>query len=245
MQTEWWKDAVVYQIYPRSFQDSNGDGIGDLRGIIQRLDYIRSLGATVIWLCPIYASPLIDNGYDISDYYAIHPELGTMEDFDCLLRQAHQRGLRVIMDLVVNHTSDQHRWFQEGTSGQNPAYRDYYIWETEKPNRWGSWFGGSAPDGAAEQGGVGALIVALQRFGADALVLCGFLQNALVEQGELKPLRQRMGDIQSAAAGFPADGYDQLMGHRKDLLTKWWAAAPARRTAPADAADKAAESDGL
>ena len=144
MQTEWWKDAVVYQIYPRSFQDSNGDGIGDLRGIIQRLDYIRSLGATVIWLCPIYASPLIDNGYDISDYYAIHPELGTMEDFDCLLRQAHQRGLRVIMDLVVNHTSDQHRWFQEGTSGQNPAYRDYYIWETEKPNRWGSWFGGSA-----------------------------------------------------------------------------------------------------
>ena len=107
MQTEWWKDAVVYQIYPRSFQDSNGDGIGDLRGIIQRLDYIRSLGATVIWLCPIYASPLIDNGYDISDYYAIHPELGTMEDFDCLLRQAHQRGLRVIMDLVVNHTSDQ------------------------------------------------------------------------------------------------------------------------------------------
>ena len=144
MRTEWWKDAVVYQIYPRSFQDSNGDGIGDLRGIIQRLDYIRSLGATVIWLCPIYASPLIDNGYDISDYYAIHPELGTMEDFDCLLRQAHQRGLRVIMDLVVNHTSDQHRWFQEGTSGQNPAYRDYYIWETEKPNRWGSWFGGSA-----------------------------------------------------------------------------------------------------
>ena len=144
MQTEWWKDAVVYQIYPRSFQDSNGDGIGDLRGIIQRLDYIRSLGATVIWLCPIYASPLIDNGYDISDYYAIHPELGTMEDFDCLLRQAHQRGLRVIMDLVVNHTSDQHRWFQEGTSGQNPVYRDYYIWETEKPNRWGSWFGGSA-----------------------------------------------------------------------------------------------------
>ena len=98
MQTEWWKDAVVYQIYPRSFQDSNGDGISDLRGIIQRLDYIRSLGATVIWLCPIYASPLIDNGYDISDYYAIHPELGTMEDFDCLLRQAHQRGLRVIMD---------------------------------------------------------------------------------------------------------------------------------------------------
>ena len=93
MQTEWWKDAVVYQIYPRSFQDSNGDGIGDLRGIIQRLDYIRSLGATVIWLCPIYASPLIDNGYDISDYYAIHPELGTMEDFDCLLRQAHQRGI--------------------------------------------------------------------------------------------------------------------------------------------------------
>lgn len=152
MQTEWWKDAVVYQIYPRSFQDSNGDGIGDLRGIIQRLDYIRSLGATVIWLCPIYASPLIDNGYDISDYYAIHPELGTMEDFDCLLRQAHQRGLRVIMDLVVNHTSDQHRWFQEGTSGQNPAYRDYYIWETEKPNRWGSWFGGSAWEYNAQVG---------------------------------------------------------------------------------------------
>ena len=120
-----------------AFKTATGDGIGDLRGIIQRLDYIRSLGATVIWLCPIYASPLIDNGYDISDYYAIHPELGTMEDFDCLLRQAHQRGLRVIMDLVVNHTSDQHRWFQEGTSGQNPAYRDYYIWGNRKAEQMG------------------------------------------------------------------------------------------------------------
>ena len=109
--TFWWKDAIIYQIYPRSFQDSNGDGIGDLRGIINRLDYIKKLGATAIWLCPIYASPNDDNGYDISDYQAIHPDFGTMSDFDALLTAAHSKGIRIIMDLVVNHTSDEHSWF--------------------------------------------------------------------------------------------------------------------------------------
>lgn len=143
MQTEWWKDAsYIRSIRGASRQQRGWDWRS--RGIIQRLDYIQKPRRNRDLALSDYASPLIDNGYDISDYYAIHPELGTMEDFDCLLRQAHQRGLRVIMDLVVNHTSDQHRWFQEGTSGQNPAYRDYYIWETEKPNRWGAGFGGSA-----------------------------------------------------------------------------------------------------
>lgn len=142
--TEWWKDAIVYQIYPRSFQDSNGDGIGDLNGIIQRLDYIKYLGADVIWLCPIYASPNADNGYDISDYFSIHPDFGTMEDFDRLLSQAHQKGLRIIMDLVVNHTSDEHAWFQQSRSSRDNPFRDYYIWRDEKPNNWCSWFSGPA-----------------------------------------------------------------------------------------------------
>ena len=144
MKTDWWKDAVVYQIYPRSFQDSNGDGIGDLNGIRMRLDYIRDLGADVIWLCPIYASPGADNGYDISDYYAINPDFGTMEDFDCLLAEAHSRGIRIVMDLVVNHTSDEHAWFQKSREGRDNPYRNYYIWRKEKPNNWQSWFGGPA-----------------------------------------------------------------------------------------------------
>lgn len=148
MERQWWKEAVVYQIYPRSFMDSNGDGIGDLRGIIQKLDYIRSLGANVIWLCPIYDSPNADNGYDIRDYYAIMKEFGTMNDFDELLLQAHRKGLKIVMDLVVNHTSDEHEWFRK--SRQNPAgrYRDYYIWKDgqggAEPNNWGGVFGGSA-----------------------------------------------------------------------------------------------------
>ena len=148
MEKQWWKESVVYQIYPRSFLDSNGDGIGDLRGIMEKLDYIRDLGADVIWLCPIYDSPNADNGYDIRDYRAIMKEFGTMEDFDELLLQAHRKSLRIVMDLVVNHTSDEHEWFRK--SRQNPAgqYRDYYIWKNGKdgaePNNWGAVFGGSA-----------------------------------------------------------------------------------------------------
>lgn len=155
-QTEWWKSAVVYQVYPRSFRDSNGDGVGDLRGIISNLDYIRTLGADVIWLNPIYASPNDDNGYDISDYYAIMPEFGTMADFDELLREAHARGLHILMDLVVNHTSDEHPWFLESRKSKDNPYRDYYIWregrEGEPPNNWGSCFGGSAWEQCPETG---------------------------------------------------------------------------------------------
>lgn len=129
----WWKEAIVYQIYPRSFQDSNEDGIGDLRGIIRRLDYIRSLGVDVIWLNPIYASPNDDMGYDISDYRAIMKEFGTMEDFDDLLEEVHRRGLKLVLDLVVNHTSDEHPWFQEARkSRKNPFYRYYHWWPVEK-----------------------------------------------------------------------------------------------------------------
>lgn len=144
----WWKDAVIYQIYPRSFQDSNGDGIGDLNGIINRLDYIKDLGATAIWLCPVYESPNDDNGYDISNYQGIHPDFGTMDDFEALLSAAHAKGLKIIMDLVVNHTSDEHRWFLESRSDHSGPYRDYYIWRPGKnggpPNNWNSWFGGPA-----------------------------------------------------------------------------------------------------
>ena len=144
MSTEWWKDAIVYQIYPRSFQDTNGDGIGDLNGITMHLDYIRDLGADTVWLCPVYASPGDDNGYDISDYYAINPEFGTMEDFDRLLAAAHERGIRIIMDLVVNHTSDEHAWFRASRASRDNPFRDYYIWRDTPPNRWQSWFGGPA-----------------------------------------------------------------------------------------------------
>ena len=149
MNKTWWKEAVVYQIYPRSFMDSNGDGIGDLKGITSRLDYLKELGVDVIWLSPIYRSPNDDNGYDISDYQAIMDEFGTMEDFDELLRQAHVRGLRIVMDLVVNHTSDEHKWFVESRKSTDNAYRDYYIWRKGRdgglpPNNWGSCFSGSA-----------------------------------------------------------------------------------------------------
>ena len=149
MDRKWWQSSVVYQIYPRSFQDSNGDGIGDIPGITKRLPYIRELGADVIWLSPVYQSPNDDNGYDISDYQAINPEFGTMEDFDEMLRTAHSLGLKIVMDLVVNHTSDEHRWFKEALKGKDNPYRDYYIWRDPKengdaPNNWGSCFGGSA-----------------------------------------------------------------------------------------------------
>ena len=148
MERRWWQKSVVYQIYPRSFQDSNGDGIGDLRGITARLDYIRKLGADTIWLSPVYQSPNDDNGYDISDYQAIMKEFGTMQDFDEMLEKAHALGLKIVMDLVVNHTSDEHRWFAESRSSRENPWRDYYIWRDGKnggvPNNWGSCFGGSA-----------------------------------------------------------------------------------------------------
>ena len=128
MKRIWWKEAVIYQIYPRSFMDSNGDGIGDLQGIISRLDYLKYLGIDVIWLSPVYQSPNDDNGYDISDYQDIMDEFGTMADFDALLAAAHERGIKIVMDLVVNHTSDEHRWFMESRKSRDNAYRDYYIW---------------------------------------------------------------------------------------------------------------------
>ena len=144
----WWKESVVYQIYPRSFMDSNGDGIGDLNGITEKLDYLKALGIDVIWLSPVYRSPNDDNGYDISDYEAIMDEFGTMEDFDRLLEAAHERGIRIVMDLVVNHTSDEHAWFIESRSSRDNDKRDYYFWREGKnggpPNNWGSFFSGSA-----------------------------------------------------------------------------------------------------
>lgn len=149
MNKTWWKEAVIYQIYPRSFMDSNGDGIGDLKGITSRLDYLKYLGIDVIWLSPVYQSPNDDNGYDISDYQAIMEEFGSMEDFDEMLAEAHKRGIRIVMDLVVNHTSDEHKWFMESRKSKDNAYRDYYIWREGKdaqtpPNNWGSCFSGSA-----------------------------------------------------------------------------------------------------
>ena len=144
----WWKEAVIYQIYPRSFMDANGDGIGDLAGITSRLPYLRELGVDVLWLSPIYASPNDDNGYDISDYRAIMEDFGTMADFDALLAAAHRMGLKIVMDLVVNHTSDEHPWFIESRRAKESPYRDYYIWRPGKagnePNNWESCFSGSA-----------------------------------------------------------------------------------------------------
>ena len=144
----WWKEAVVYQIYPRSFADSNGDGIGDLNGITAHLDYLKELGIDVVWVSPIYASPNHDNGYDISDYQAIMKEFGTMEDFDRMLSGIHERGMKLVMDLVANHTSNEHAWFVESRKGKDNPYRDYYIWRDGKddgpPNNWGSAFSGSA-----------------------------------------------------------------------------------------------------
>ena len=143
----WWQKSVVYQIYPRSFMDSNGDGIGDLQGIIGKLDYLRNLGVDVIWLSPFYASPNADNGYDISDYQKIMEEFGTMDDFDELLKEAHQRNLKIIIDMVVNHYSDEHEWFKKSKAGIEP-YRNYYIWrkgvDGKEPNNWRSNFSGSA-----------------------------------------------------------------------------------------------------
>lgn len=148
MKKQWWKEAIAYQIYPRSFMDSNGDGIGDIKGILSKLDYLKELGIDVIWISPIYKSPNDDNGYDISDYEAIAEEYGTLDDFDELLEAVHKRGMKLIMDLVINHTSDEHPWFIESRSSKDNKYRDYYIWrngkEAREPNNWESIFGGSA-----------------------------------------------------------------------------------------------------
>jgi oligo-1,6-glucosidase len=131
----WWKEVVVYQVYPRSFMDSDGNGVGDLKGRVSKLDYIKSLGVDAVWLNPIYASPNDDNGYDISDYRAIMPEMGTMTDFETLLRGMHQRGIKLIMDLVVNHCSDEHEWFKQSRSSRNNAYRDFFCRASPNPNR--------------------------------------------------------------------------------------------------------------
>ena len=148
MERKWWKEAVVYQIYPRSFMDSDGDGVGDLKGIISKLDYLKELGIDVVWLSPVYQSPNDDNGYDISDYQAIMAEFGTMEDFDRMLAGMHERGIKLVMDLVVNHTSDEHPWFVESRKSRDNPYRDYYFWREGKdgrePNNWASCFSGSA-----------------------------------------------------------------------------------------------------
>lgn len=149
MRNEWWKSAVIYQIYPKSFQDSNGDGIGDLQGIRQRLPYLQSLGVDALWLSPVYQSPQIDNGYDISDYYQIDPMFGTNEDMNALIADTHARGMKIIMDFVANHTSDQYSWFQESRKSLDNPYSDFYIWRDPRPdgsapNNWGSSFGGSA-----------------------------------------------------------------------------------------------------
>ncbi|MDP1442142.1 glycoside hydrolase family 13 protein [Priestia megaterium] len=148
IQQKWWHKSVIYQIYPRSFYDSNGDGIGDINGIILKLDYLKKLGIDVIWLSPVYESPNIDNGYDISDYYSILSEFGTMNDMNELLFESHKRGIKIIMDLVVNHTSDHHKWFIEARKSKDNPYRDYYIWRdpvnNQEPNELKSNFGGSA-----------------------------------------------------------------------------------------------------
>ena len=148
MKKTWWKEGVVYQIYPRSFKDSTGNGVGDIYGIIEKLDYIKSLGVNMIWICPIYSSPNDDNGYDISDYRKISEEFGGNKAFDILLKEMHKRGLKLIMDLVANHSSDEHKWFQESKKGENNPYHDYYIWKRGDfdvpPNNWLSVFSGSA-----------------------------------------------------------------------------------------------------
>ena len=147
-QTPWWQSAVIYQIYPKSFQDSAARGTGDLKGIMARLDYLKTLGVDALWLTPVYVSPQVDNGYDIADYYAIDPAYGTMADFEALLAAAHARDIRIVMDIVVNHTSTEHAWFKSALGDKNSPYRDYYIWRDPVdggvPNNWQSKFGGSA-----------------------------------------------------------------------------------------------------
>jgi alpha-glucosidase len=154
----WWRNGIFYQVYPRSFRDSDGDGVGDLKGIIERLPYLESLGIDAVWLSPIFPSPMADFGYDISDYTGIDPLFGSMEDFDALIEAVHVRGLKLILDLVPNHTSDRHPWFAESRSSRDNPKRDWYIWcdgnpDGRPPNNWLSEFGGSAwqHDAATEQ----------------------------------------------------------------------------------------------
>lgn len=145
---KWWKEAVIYEVYPRSFQDSNGDGTGDIRGVINRLPYIKEFGANAVWLCPCYKSPWSDNGYDVADYYQVAPEFGTNEDLYELIEKAKEYGIKILLDLVMNHTSDEHAWFQEALQNPDSKYRDYYFFEKgtdgQPPNNWRSYFGGSA-----------------------------------------------------------------------------------------------------
>ena len=154
---DWYKDLVIYQIYPRSFKDGNNDGIGDLKGMIEKLDYLKELGINAVWMSPVYASPNVDNGYDISDYFVIMEEFGTMEDWDAFRDGAHERGIAIIMDLVLNHSSDKHKWFLESKKSRNNPYSDYYIWRDPAPdggapNCWISVFGGSAWEYVPERG---------------------------------------------------------------------------------------------
>ncbi len=148
MERKWWKEAVGYQIYPRSFKDTTGNGIGDLRGIIEKLEYLETLGIDLIWICPFYKSPMDDNGYDVSDYYDIDPLFGTLDDIKELIEKAHKKGIRIVADLVLNHTSDEHPWFIEASKSKDNKYRDFYIWADGKdgcePTNWASFFGGSA-----------------------------------------------------------------------------------------------------
>ncbi|MGL4538375.1 MAG: alpha,alpha-phosphotrehalase [Cetobacterium sp.] len=148
LEKDWWKSATVYQIYPKSFCDSNGDGIGDIRGIISKLDYLKNLGVDVVWTTPMYVSPMMDNGYDIADYYDIDPIFGTMEDFHLLLNEMHKKEMKLIMDMVINHTSTEHFWFKEALKGPENKYHNYYIWKegtpNKAPNNWASKFGGNA-----------------------------------------------------------------------------------------------------
>ena len=157
-QEKWWQKAVVYQIYPRSFQDSNGDGIGDIPGITSRLDYLADLGIDAVWLSPVYRSPQDDNGYDISDYQDIDPMFGNLEDMERLIQEAGKRNIRIVMDLVLNHSSDEHRWFQEAKRSKDNPYHDYYVWRDGKegvlPNEMKSVFGGPAWSGCRKSASI-------------------------------------------------------------------------------------------
>ncbi|EPC39898.1 alpha-glucosidase, partial [Lacticaseibacillus paracasei subsp. paracasei Lpp229] len=149
----WYDQAIIYQIYPKSFQDSDGDGIGDLNGIRQRIPYLQDLGINAVWLNPVFVSPQVDNGYDVANYYAIDERMGTMADMQALIHELHEAGIRIILDFVLNHTSDQHPWFQDASRNVKSIYRDYYIFSGhhhKRPNNWGSFFGGSvwSPDPA-------------------------------------------------------------------------------------------------
>ncbi|HCZ25011.1 MAG TPA: glucohydrolase, partial [Acholeplasmataceae bacterium] len=152
MHQKWWMESVGYQIYPKSFYDSNGDGIGDLKGIIEKLDYLKELGVNLIWICPFYDSPMDDNGYDVRNYFDVQEMFGSMEDVHELIKQAHAKGIKIVLDYVLNHTSDEHPWFIESRKSKDNPYRDYYIWHDGRtvdghkiePTNWGSFFGGSA-----------------------------------------------------------------------------------------------------